>query len=230
MTLIFKQLREDETGTYTYIVGDAQTKEIAIIDSVRDHFERYRLMIQQEGWKLRYLLETHVHADHITAAGPLQDLFPEAQIGVYQGAGLKSPFLPLQDGTLITVGSIEIKVLHTPGHTTDDLSFLIDGNRLLTGDTMLINSCGRTDFQAGDSGKMHESLNRLARLAPDTLVYPGHDYQGRFVSSIQEQLTNNKLLSLNRDEFATELGSWNLAPPKRIKESVPGNLKAGRLS
>ena len=230
MALIFRQLREEETGTYTYVIGDKETKEIAIVDSVRDHLELYKNLIRTEGWILRYLLETHVHADHVTAAGPLQDLFPQSQIGVFAKSGVKGSLLPLEDGTELKVGNVTIKALHTPGHTKDDMTFWVNGDRLLTGDTMLINSCGRTDFQAGDSTLMHRSLARLMDFDPDTLVYPGHDYQGRFVSSIREQSKNNELLTLGVEAFTAKLKGWNLPPPKRLKESVPSNLEAGRVT
>jgi glyoxylase-like metal-dependent hydrolase (beta-lactamase superfamily II) len=228
MALIFKQLVCPETSTYTYIVGDAATKEVAIIDSVREHFETYRKLIDSNDWTLRYMIETHVHADHVTANSRLKEAYPQAQIALYAKAPVKCSFMPLHDGDTLQVGSIIIQALHTPGHTSDDMCFLVDGDRLLTGDTLFINSCGRTDFQAGDASLMHASLQRLVALAPETLIYPGHDYNGRFVTSLNEQLIHNPLLKMDLQAFTQELASWKLPPPRKIKESVPANLTCGR--
>ena len=125
------------------------------------------------------------------------------------------------------LGSIEIQALASPGHTRESMCFLVDGNRLLTGDTLLIGSCGRTDFQAGDTRQMFESLQKMSHLPNETLVYPAHDYNGRRVSSIAEQKISNKLLKMNFNELKAEIESWNLQPPKRIAESVPANLHCG---
>ena len=158
----------------------------------------------------------------------MQEAFPEAQVGLSEKANVKFPHIALKDGSVLKVGEIEIKAFYTPGHTSESMTFLVDGNRLLTGDTMFIGSCGRTDFQAGDSKAMYQSLKRLAALPPETLVYPGHDYNQRWVSSIGEQLKTNKLLSMTESEFVAELDGWKLPPPRKIKESVPANLLNGR--
>ena len=115
---------------------------------------------------------------------------------------MKFPHIALDDGSILKVGEIEIKTFYTPGHTSESITFLVDGNRLLTGDTMFIDSCGRTDFQAGDSKLMYHSLKRLAALPAETLVYPGHDYNKRLVSSIGEQILNNKLLSMSEPDIS----------------------------
>lgn len=226
--IIFEQYIDNETSTYTFLIADAKTREAALVDSVRENAASYKKRIEELGLKLTYLLETHVHADHVTANGILQDVFPQAQVGLSSKANVKFPHIPLSDDSVLKVGEIEIRTLFTPGHTSESISFLVDGNRLLTGDTLFINSCGRTDFQAGDSKLMYQSLKRLASLPPETLVYPGHDYNKRWVSSIAEQLQTNKLLSLSEEEFVAELESWNLPPPRKIKESVPANLLNGR--
>lgn len=228
MPLVFRQLMDPETSTYTYIVGDAATREIAIIDSVKEQIGNYRDLIQKEQWQLRYLLETHVHADHITANGLLMDSFPSAKVAAYAGAKLSCPFIPLQDGSRLQVGSVTILTLHTPGHTSDDLCYLVDENRLLCGDTLLINSCGRTDFQAGSSDLMFDSLQRIKNLDADILLYPAHDYNNRFVTNVAEQRKCNRLMGLTKAELAAELASWNLPPPRKIQESVPANLMCGR--
>ena len=227
--IIFEQYIDSETSTYTFLIADPKTGDAILVDSVRENVGQYKKRIQELGLNLRYLLETHVHADHITGNALLQDHFPQAQVGVSEKANVKFSHVSLKDGSVLKVGDIEIKTLFTPGHTSESISFLVDGNRLLTGDTMFIDSCGRTDFQAGDSRAMYQSLRRLAAFPPETLVYPGHDYNKRWVSSIAEQLQTNKLLSMSESEFITELESWKLPPPKKIKESVPANLLNGRL-
>lgn len=226
--IIFEQYIDEETSTYTFLIADPKSKEAALVDSVRENVSFYKKRIHELGFKLNYLLETHVHADHVTGNGQLQDAFPNAQVGLSAQANVKFPHIPLNDNQVLMIGDIEIKTLFTPGHTSESVSFLVDGNRLLSGDTMFIGSCGRTDFQAGDSKLMHQSLMRLAALPRETLVYPGHDYNKRLVSSIGEQLISNKLLSMSESEFIAELDSWKLPPPRKIKESVPANLLNGR--
>lgn len=226
--IIFEQYIDPETSTYTFLIADPQTREAALVDSVRENVSFYKKRVEELGLKLMYLLETHVHADHITGNALLQETFPKAQVGLSERANVKFPHIALADGSVLKLGEVEIKTLFTPGHTSESITFLVDGNRLLTGDTMFIGSCGRTDFQAGDSKLMYKSLKRIASLPPETLVYPGHDYNKRWVSSIAEQLISNKLLSMSEEEFVAELESWNLPPPKKIKESVPANLLNGR--
>lgn len=226
--IIFEQYIDAETSTYTFLIADPKTREAALVDSVRENVEVYKKRIRELNLNLRYLLETHVHADHITGNAFLQEAFPQAQVGLSEKANVKFPHISLKDGSVLKVGEIEIQTLFTPGHTSESISFLVDGNRLLTGDTMFIGSCGRTDFQAGDSKLMYQSLKRLASLPRETLVYPGHDYNKRWVSSIAEQLETNKLLSMTEAEFVAELESWKLPPPRKIKESVPANLLNGR--
>lgn len=226
--IIFEQYIDEETSTYTFLIADPKTRDAVLVDSVREHVESYKKRISELNLNLRYLLETHVHADHVTGNALLQEAFPQAQVGVSEKAQVKFPHISLKDGSVVKVGAIEIQTLYTPGHTSESISFLVDGNRLLTGDTMFIGSCGRTDFQAGDSKHMYQSLRRLASFPPATLVYPGHDYNKRWVSSIAEQLQTNKLLSMSEAEFVAELDSWKLPPPRKIKESVPANLLNGR--
>ena len=228
MTLYFRQFIEPETSTFTYLIADFMTKEAVIVDSVKSEFQIYVDEIRKNNFALKYMLETHVHADHITANGSLQALFPAAKIAISESAAIECERIPLKDHSEIQIGKVTIKALLTPGHTSESMCFLVDGNRLLSGDTLLINSCGRTDFQAGDSEKMHQSLQRLAKLPSETLVYPGHDYNKRWVSSIQEQIENNKLLKMNLQEFKAELESWKLAPPRYISVAVPGNQNCGR--
>ncbi|MFZ9519426.1 MAG: MBL fold metallo-hydrolase [Silvanigrellaceae bacterium] len=226
--IIFEQFVDSETSTYTFLIADPKSRDAALVDSVRENVDVYKKRIDELGLNLKYLLETHVHADHVTGNGLLQDAFPNAQVGLSAKANVKFPHIALDDNSVLMVGDIEIKTFFTPGHTSESITFLVDGNRLLTGDTMFIGSCGRTDFQAGDSKLMYKSLKRLASLPAETLVYPGHDYNKRWVSSIAEQLATNKLLTMSEAEFIAELDSWKLPPPRKIKESVPANLLNGR--
>jgi glyoxylase-like metal-dependent hydrolase (beta-lactamase superfamily II) len=226
--IIFEQYLDQDSSTYTFLIADSESREAALVDSVRENVAFYKKRINELGLNLVYLFETHVHADHVTGNGQLQDYFPKAQVALSANANVKFPHLPLRDGHILKVGKIEIKTMYTLGHTNDSVSFLVDGNRILTGDSLFIGSCGRTDFQAGDSRIMFQTLKKIAALPPDTLVYPGHDYNNRWVSSVSEQLCTNKLLSMTEDEFVAELAAWNLPPPRKIKESVPANLLNGR--
>lgn len=226
-SLFFKQFIDPETSTYTYVVADFKTKEAAIVDSVKKHADIYIQFFKSNGLNLKYLLETHVHADHVTANSDLRKAFPNAEIAIHEKASIGCPHISLTEGHKLQVGNIEIEVLYTPGHTSESCVFKVNHDRILTGDTMLIESCGRTDFQAGNSRSMFESLQRLSKLPAETLVYPGHDYNGRWVSSIQEQLGRNKLLKMTFEEFRTELDGWNLPPPKNIHFAVPGNQNCG---
>lgn len=226
-SLFFKQFIDPETSTYTYIIADPKTKDAAIVDSVKKHADTYIRFIKSNGLNLKYLLETHVHADHVTANSDLRKVFPTAEIAIHAKAAIGCPHISLIDGQKLHIGEVDIEVIYTPGHTSESCVFKVNQDRVLTGDTMLIDSCGRTDFQAGDSRSMFESLQRLSKLPSDTLVFPGHDYNGRWVSTIQEQLGKNKLLKMSFEEFKTELDSWNLPPPKNIHFAVPGNQNCG---
>lgn len=228
MNLYFRQFFEPDTSTLTYLIADTNTREAVLIDTVKSEVQTYVNEIRKNNFELKYLIETHIHADHITGNGLLQDFFPKAKIAISEPASIACEHIPLKDNTELQIGNVVIKALLTPGHTAESMCFLVDGNRLLSGDTLFINSCGRTDFQAGNSSQMHKSLQRLAKLPPETLVYPGHDYNRRLVSSIQEQTENNRLLKMPLPEFIAELESWKLPPPKYISVAVPANQNCGR--
>lgn len=227
MNLHFEQLFDEATSTFTYLVADTETREAALIDTVREHTNRYISLIKAHQLNLKYLIETHIHADHITANSSLKQEFPNAEIAIQEKSGVLCPHLGLSDGQKLFLGNIEIQAIATPGHTQESMCFLVDGNRLLTGDTLLIGACGRTDFQGGNTRQMFESLKKISRMANDILVYPAHDYNSRRISSLSEQKATNKLLNLGFEEFKAEIDSWNLPPPKRIAESVPANLQCG---
>jgi sulfur dioxygenase len=228
MRLIFRQLKDESTSTYTYIFGDEKTKEVAIVDSVHENIDAYVSLLKNNDWNLKYLIETHTHADHITAILRLKKIFPFVEVLLGKNSEAKYKVTRVTDKEIKSVGQFQIQFFETPGHTNDSISILVDGNRLLTGDCLFIGSCGRTDFQLGSNKEMFLSINRIANFQNDILIYPGHDYNNRFVSTVQEEKIKNKALQhVSLEDFEKDLNSWNLPPPKKIKESVPANLVGG---
>lgn len=226
--MIFKQLFDPETWTYTYLIADQATREAVFIDPVNSQIESYVSMLDELGLTLKYSLETHVHADHITAGGLLRQRLGTAT-AVSQLCGAESADIQMQDGDVFEFGEGEqIKVIATPGHTPGSSSFLWR-DRVFTGDCLLIGGCGRTDFQGGDAGSQYDSITlRLFTLPDETLVYPGHDYKGLWVSNISQEKTNNqRLVGKSRDEFIALMDNLNLPKPKKIDEAVPANLYCG---
>lgn len=225
---IFRQLFEPQSSTYTYLIADKRTKEAALIDPVLEMQERDLKIIEELGIKLRYVLDTHIHADHITAAGKIK-LKTGAQIGVSGVAGVKEAYMSLSDGQKIPLGEKGIYVIATPGHTHSCLTYAFE-DMVFTGDTLLIRGCGRTDFQEGSSEELFKSVRQKLFVLPDeTKVYPGHDYQGRTSSTIgEEKLFNPRLKITNSlDDFKKIMSELKLDPPKRIHEALPANLKCG---
>jgi glyoxylase-like metal-dependent hydrolase (beta-lactamase superfamily II) len=228
MGIIFRQLKDPTTSTYTYIIGDSITKEVAIIDSVRENVNEYKELLFKNDWNLKYLIETHTHADHITAILQLKKHFPFSEVIVGKLSEATYEVSRVTDKDSRKIGGYTIQFFETPGHTKDSVSILFDNNRLMTGDCLFIGSCGRTDFQQGSIEEMYSSLKKIMNLHEDTLIYPGHDYNNRFVSNIKEEKLLNKMIKLtNYDDFEKELNSWNLPPPKKISESVPANILGG---
>jgi sulfur dioxygenase len=226
--MIFKQLFDQETWTYTYLIADPVSKDAVLIDPVNTHIDEYIKILEEQGLQLKYSLETHVHADHITASGHLRQRFG-AQTGVSQLCGAETADIQIQDGDIFEfAGGEQIKVIATPGHTRGSLSFLWR-DRVFTGDSLLIGGCGRTDFQGGDAGAQYDSITqRLFTLPDDTLVYPGHDYQQHWVSTIrQEGTTNPRLAGKSREQFIDIMKNLNLPKPRLIDEAVPANRRCG---
>lgn len=222
-----RQLFDQDTGTYTYLIWDAVSGEAAIIDSVREQFERDSNIIVELGLTLKYTLETHVHADHVTASGLMRDEFG-ATVVLHKNSASRCADLLVDGGDQVMLGGQVVEMLHTPGHTDTDITYKV-GDTLFTGDTLLIRGCGRTDFQSGNADTLYSSITeKLFTLDDDTIVYPGHDYIGRTVSSIgEEKRLNPRLANTGREEFIAIMDGLVLDPPKRIKESVPGNLACG---
>ncbi len=225
--MIFKQLFDEESWTYTYILADLDSREAVFIDPVNTHVGEYLSFIKEYDLTLKYSLETHAHADHITAGGMLRQE-TGAKTAVATLCGAECADVQMNDGDEFTFGDELIKVLATPGHTLGSSSFLWR-DRIFTGDTLLINGCGRTDFQGGDSGDLYESITqKLFTLPDETLVYPGHDYNGLWVSSIkQEKTMNPRLAGKSREEFIDIMDNLNLPKPRLIDEAVPANRACG---
>ena len=225
--MIFKQLFDAASSTYTYFIADTLAGEAVLIDPVDTHVDDYLALLNPYKCMLKYSLETHVHADHITGGGLLRQK-TQAQTAVASACGAKTADLQLNDGDEINFGQETIKVIATPGHTPGSTSFLWR-DRLFTGDTLLINGCGRTDFQGGSASEQYNSIvKKLFCLPEDTLVYPGHDYNGRRVSNIgQEKTINPRLAGKTLDEFIQIMNHLNLPKPKLIDIAVPANRMCG---
>jgi len=222
-----RQLFDQDTGTYSYLIWDEESGEAAIIDSVREQFERDSRLIIELGLTLKYTLESHVHADHVTASGLLRDEF-DATVVLHKNSESRCADLLVDDGEQIQLGEQTVEMIHTPGHTNTDITFKVDGV-LFTGDTLLIRGCGRTDFQSGSADTLYSSITeKLFTLDDDIVIYPGHDYTGLTSSSIgEEKRLNPRLANTSREAFIAIRDGLVLDPPKRIKESVPGNLACG---
>ena len=222
------QLFDAESSTFTYILSAPGSSEAVIIDPVDQHCERDLQHLRRLGLKLAYILETHAHADHVTSAGRLRQL-TGAKAAVPSGCGIPPAEIQLNDGDVIRFGNDEvIRVLHTPGHTAGSMSYLWRGN-VFTGDTLLIDGCGRTDFQSGSPEALYDSVTqKLFVLPADTRMWPGHDYKGQSVSTIGwEKLHNTRLSSRSREEFAQLMAGLNLPRPRMIDVAVPANQNLG---
>lgn len=227
--IIFRQLSDAETSTFTYIIADLQTKEAAIIDPVLEQVERDAKYISELGLTLKYILDTHVHADHITAASSLKKHFPAASYALGKHSQLLCADILLEDNEELSLGAVTIRSIETPGHTDNSVSYLVEG-MIFTGDALLIRGCGRTDFQSGDNHALWQSIKeRVFTLPEDTLIYPGHDYKGFNVSSVwEEKRLNPRLKDENTEEqFVQIMDNLNLPYPKKIDASLPANMLCG---
>lgn len=225
--MIFRQLFDPASSTYTYLLGDIADGNAVIVDPVREQAGRDIALVREHGLQLAWIVETHVHADHVTGALALKQA-TGARTAVSRACGATGFDRLLDEGDLLEFGSQSLRVIATPGHTAGSSSFLWH-DRLLTGDTLLIGGCGRTDFQQGDAASLYESITgRLFTLPDDTLVYPGHDYSGRHVSTIaEERATNPRLAGVSRERFIEIMSNLNLPMPARMAEAVPANLRGG---
>ena len=222
------QLFDVESSTFTYILVADDDKSAVIIDPVERHWERDLAHLERLDLKLAYVLETHAHADHVTSAGKLREV-TGAQAAVPSGCGITPAEVQLNDGDVIRFGPHEqIEVLHTPGHTAGSVSYVWRGN-VFTGDTLLIDGCGRTDFQSGSSAALYDSVvGKLFALPDATRMWPGHDYKGQSVSTIGwEKRHNARLANRSKEDFGALMAALNLPKPKLIDIAVPANQNLG---
>ena len=223
--MIFEQLFDLKSSTYTYIVSSGKGREALIIDPVIEHTEEYIKILKNLDLKLVKVIDTHIHADHITG---LNELNKRTKCTRIMGDNSMSEVIDIRikDSEVIKVENIELKAIYTPGHTDCSYSYLMD-DRIFTGDTLLINGTGRTDFQSGSPYDAYDSLfNKLLKLPEKTLVYPAHDYNGKKYSTIEKEKKNNPRLQVNsKEEYADIMYNLKLANPKMIDIAVPANLK-----
>jgi sulfur dioxygenase len=222
------QLFDAESSTYTYVLVDPATRDAVMIDPVDTQFDVYSALISREGLRLRYVLETHTHADHITGSSLLRER-TGAQSAAPLPCGIVAADLQLEDGEELHFGGETVRALHTPGHTAGSMSYLWR-DAVFTGDTLLIGGCGRADFQSGDAGTLYDSITQKLFTLPDaTLVFPAHDYNGRTSSTIGvERTANPRVAGRSRDEFIRLMSELRLPPPRMIDVAVPANRRLGQ--
>jgi len=223
-----EQLFDPVTSTYSYLLWDQKSRQAALIDSVKEHVERDIKFIKQLGLELKYTLETHIHADHVTGSGLLRDEFG-SQAAVHKNSQSDCADILLSDGDKLKLGDEVIDIIYTPGHTDTDISYNI-GTSVFTGDALLIGGCGRTDFQSGDAKTLFHSITqKLFTLNDETIVYPGHDYNGFTNSTVGREKAFNPRLGGDKSEetFVAIMDGLILDPPARIDIAVPGNLQCG---
>ena len=225
--MIFKQVFDIKSSTYTYIIASAKGREAVIIDPVIENVNSYIKVLNELDLKLVKVIDTHIHADHVTGASKLKKATNCLTImGEHTPADAVE--IKVKDNEIIKIDQLEIKAMYTPGHTSDSYSFLLQ-KFLFSGDTLLINGTGRTDFQNGNSKDAYDSIfNRLLKLPSNTVLYPGHDYNGRKYSTIGDEKKFNPRLQVNNiDEYVELMSNLNLAKPKLIDENISRNIKLG---
>jgi len=226
--MIFRPFFDADTSTYTYLIGDPKTRKAVLIDPVLEQVDRDLQFVKELGLELSHVFETHVHADHVTGAGLLRERTGCIVVGGKGGASCADRHV--EHDEVIEVGDLRFRALATPGHTHDSFSFYIDG-MVFTGDTLFVRGTGRTDFQNGDPEALYDSITRVLFALPDeTLVYPGHDYAGRMVTTIGEEKRHNpRLAGKSKEEFVHIMNNLNLPRPKKIDVAVPANRACGDL-
>ena len=226
--MIFRQLFDHESSTYTYVLADRKGGEALLIDPVLEQTDKYVRLVEELGLRLVMAVDTHIHADHVTALGALRD---HTGCATAMGEQTKADCvsLRLRDGERVRVDDLALEVLYTPGHTDDSYSLLLP-DRVFTGDTLLIRGTGRTDFQNGDPAAQYDSLfGRLLRLPDDTFVYPAHDYNGMTVSTIGEEKAHNPRLQVRgKQEYVELMNGLVLSSPRLMDVAVPANRACGR--
>lgn len=228
--MLLRQLFDPETSTYSYLLADEVTREAVIIDPVKEQLERDATLIEELGLRLVYALDTHVHADHVTGAGALRQRLG-AKTVISAKADVACADVAVRDGDAIRFGNHVLEVRETPGHTDGCVTYVTEDRKMaFTGDALLIRGSGRTDFQQGNSRTLYNSVReKIFTLPDDTLLYPGHDYKGRTLSTVGEEKALNPRLGVAKTEaeFVQIMANLGLAPPKRIDVAVPANLSCG---
>ena len=225
--MIFKQLFDTRSSTYTYLISSGKGREALIIDPVIENVTEYISLLKELDLKLVKVIDTHIHADHVTGASKLKDITKCSTImGAHTPA--ESVEIKVKDDEYIDVDNLKIRAMYTPGHTSDSYSFLMN-NYLFSGDTLLINGTGRTDFQNGNAKDAYNSIfNKLLKLPEETLLYPAHDYKGEKVSTIGTEKKQNPRLQINNvDEYVEIMSNLNLSKPELIDSNVSRNIKLG---
>lgn len=227
--MLFRQLFDQQSSTYTYLIANPDTKEAALVDPVLEQVGRDRQLLHELDLTLKFCLETHIHADHITGTGQLRQL--TGCLGIVPiNAQASCADRQIEDEEILTLGNITIKALETLGHTDSHMAYLINQERVLTGDALFIRGCGRTDFQGGDPGLLYDAVTqKLFTLTDTTLVYPAHDYHGQTVSTIaEEKQFNPRFVGRDRSSFMGFMNRLSLPNPKRMMEAVPANQGCGK--
>jgi glyoxylase-like metal-dependent hydrolase (beta-lactamase superfamily II) len=232
--MLFRQLFEPQSSAYTYLIGCERSAEAVLIDPVLETVDRDLQLLSELGLALTYTIETHLHADHVTGASRLRKE-TGCRCAVPEKSGAAHVDVPVREGEPIRIGALELQPLYTPGHTDDHCSYFLDSAgaaRVFTGDALLIDGCGRTDFQNGDAAMLYRSVHeKLFSLPGETLVYPGHDYQQRQVSSIGQERDRNPRLGGGKslEEFVAIMAGLNLPRPKKMDVAVPANRECGQV-
>jgi sulfur dioxygenase len=224
--MLFRQLWEPDSSTYTYLLADRSTRDAILIDAVREKVDRDLQLVSELGLTLRYVLDTHVHADHVTAAGEIARRTGATSVAGRLGAGCAG--VHVERGATLRFGRHQVEVLETPGHTDDSVSYRVS-DHVFTGDALLIRGCGRTDFQNGNPDQLYRSITEVLFTLPDeTLVHPAHDYRGMTVSSIgEEKRWNPRVAGKSRDEFIEVMRNLKLGNPAKMMEAIPANRACG---
>lgn len=229
--MIFRQLYDETSSTYTYLLADEASREALLIDPVFEQFQRDLALLRELGLTLKLVVDTHAHADHITSAWLLKQK-TGCTIALSAAAGAENVDLPLHDGQTFGVKGVQLEARATPGHTDGCMSFvLVDKSMVFTGDALLIRGCGRSDFQQGNAARLFQSITgRLFTLPDDCAVYPAHDYHGRTRSSINEEKRHNARVGggANEQDFVLYMNAMQLPHPKKIDEAVPNNMRSGK--
>jgi sulfur dioxygenase len=229
--MLFEQLFDPESSTFTYLIGDEAAGVCALVDPVREQLERDLGRVSALGLRLVHSIETHLHADHVTSGDALTERCGSRPV-LHRASPVSCDALRVGHGDRFSVGGVTIEVLETPGHTPESLSYRFGSGpaRVLTGDALLIGTCGRTDFQGGDPGALYDSVHaHLFTLPDDTLVFPAHDYKAQTQSTIgAERQGNARLANRTREAFIELMNNLSLPRPKKMDEALPANLRCGK--